>query len=251
VPPNSIVEYVRYVVAADRADALVASYRRALPVLEASPHCLAVELTRCHEDPGRFVLRLEWDSLAGHVEGFRKSDVFRAFVAEVGPFIDAIEEMAHYEPCDVAMRRPETLYDAVGGVGTFFAIAGAMHHEMSSDARLGDRFRRAAPTHVPHLAMWLTEVFGGPKLYSETLGDIAPILARHAGGDFTDDDRERFVELTRRAAERHIPASQPRALDAFMRYIEWGARVAVANSRPDHVPNAAAGVPTWSWDTQG
>lgn len=76
-------------------------------------------------------------------------------------------------------------------------------------------FRHAAPTHVPHLAMWLTEVFGGPKLYSETLGDIAPILARHAGGDFSDDDRQRFVELARQAAEEHIPSPQPRALDAF------------------------------------
>src|SRR5512134_2001996 len=97
--------------------------------------------------------------------------------------------------------------------------------------------------------MLLTELFGGPKLYSETLGDIAPILGRHAGGNFADEDRQRFVDLAREAATAHI--ADPRALAAFMRYIGWGARVAVENSRPDHVANPTAGVPTWGWDTQG
>jgi quinol monooxygenase YgiN len=103
--PNRIVEYVRYAVAADRADALIDAYRRALPHLEASPHCLSVELTRCHEDPTHFILRLEWDSLAGHLEGFRKSAVFTPFLAEIRPFIDAIEEMRHYELTDVVLQR--------------------------------------------------------------------------------------------------------------------------------------------------
>jgi hemoglobin len=105
VSTTVIVEYVRYRVTADRADALIDAYRRALPVLQASPHCLSAELSRCHETPERFVLRLEWDSLAGHLEGFRKSEGFKAFLAEVRPFIDAIEEMTHYAPTDVRMQR--------------------------------------------------------------------------------------------------------------------------------------------------
>jgi truncated hemoglobin YjbI/quinol monooxygenase YgiN len=243
------VEYVRYTAAADRGDALIEAYRRALPHLMASPHCLAAELRRCHEAPDHFILRLEWDSLAGHLEGFRGSDAFRAFVAEVGPFIDAIDEMRHYDATGVEARRPATIHDAVGGTATFFAVARAMHDAMSADDLLGPRFRHAAESHVPHLAMWLTEVFGGPPLYSRTHGDIAPMLARHAGQAIPDNERLRFVALARAAAERCFPPDQGRAVEAFARYVDWGSRVAVDNSQPDHVANPAAGVPTWGWDT--
>jgi hemoglobin len=247
VSDPSIIEYVRYRVAADRADALIEAYRRALPFLQSSPHCLGIELRHRSDEPGAFILRLRWDSADGHMKGFRGSEHFRGFLAEIRPFIDAIEEMAHYDVVDIDAGA--TIYDAVGGAATFFAVARAMHDAMKDDALLGARFRGAAESHVPHLAMWLCEVFGGPPLYSQTLGDIAPMLARHAGQAIDDLARARFVELARAAAVRCFPAGADRAVDAFTRYVEWGARVAVANSQPGHVADPSAGVPRWSWDT--
>jgi hemoglobin len=244
-----IVEYVRYRVAADRADALIAAYRRSLPHLLASPHCLGVELRHRSDEPGAFILRLRWDSVDGHMKGFRGSEAFRGFLAEIRPFIDAIEEMAHYDVVDIDVAVPATIYDAVGGAATFFAVARGMHDAMKDDPLLGARFRSAAESHVPHLAMWLCEVFGGPPLYSQTLGDIAPMLARHAGQSIDDAARARFVELARAAAVRCFPAGADRAVDAFTRYVEWGARVAVANSQPGHVADPSAGVPRWDWET--
>lgn len=92
-----IVEYIRYTVPAERADEFEASYRRAAGVLAADEHCLHYEMARGVEEPEHFVVRLEWDSLEGHEQGFRKSPGFGAFFAAVKPFFAQIEEMKHYE----------------------------------------------------------------------------------------------------------------------------------------------------------
>ncbi len=91
-----IVEYIRYRIPAERQDAFEQAYTTAQASLRESPHCLGYELGRCHEEDDRYILRIEWDSLDGHLSGFRRSPVFRDFLAAIKPFIDDIEEMQHY-----------------------------------------------------------------------------------------------------------------------------------------------------------
>ncbi len=91
-----IVEYIRYTAAGDRADALVEAYRQAGDLLEADEHCLSYDVARGVEHPDRVVVRIAWDSLEGHERGFRTGPHFAGFLALVGPFIDAIDEMEHY-----------------------------------------------------------------------------------------------------------------------------------------------------------
>ena len=93
-----IVEYIRYTVPSDDAEAFVEAYRQASAALETSEHCLAYELSRGVEQPEHFVMRIEWDSLDGHEQGFRKRAEFAAFFAHVRPFFDQIDEMKHYAP---------------------------------------------------------------------------------------------------------------------------------------------------------
>jgi quinol monooxygenase YgiN len=93
-----IVEYIRYRIPEDRSAAFFAAYEAAEPSLRASPHCLGYELSRCVEAPESHILRIRWDSLAGHLQGFRASPEFRPFLRAVQPFIGDIEEMRHYEP---------------------------------------------------------------------------------------------------------------------------------------------------------
>jgi len=47
-------------------------------------------------------VRIEWDSLEGHEQGFRKSPGFAPFFAAVKPFFEQIEEMHHYRPTGIA-----------------------------------------------------------------------------------------------------------------------------------------------------
>jgi quinol monooxygenase YgiN len=91
------VEYIRYEIPAEQADAFVKAYRDAGAQLRASTHCLRYEVTRGVEEPEHFTVRIEWDSVDGHERGFRSSPEFRAFFAAVKPFFGNIREMKHYQ----------------------------------------------------------------------------------------------------------------------------------------------------------
>ncbi len=99
-----VVEYIRYTIPAERRDAFERGYGEAQAALAGSPHCLAYELARCADDATQYVLRIEWDSAEGHMQGFRRSPAFGAFFAAVRPFVGDIAEMRHYEPTPVAGR---------------------------------------------------------------------------------------------------------------------------------------------------
>jgi quinol monooxygenase YgiN len=102
-----IVEYIRYTIDAERREAFERAYAAASEPLRASPHCLAYELTRCTEEPSSFVLRIEWDSVDGHMKGFRTSPEFRRFFVEIRPYVGDIAEMRHYERTPVEWRRED------------------------------------------------------------------------------------------------------------------------------------------------
>ena len=92
-----IVEYIRYTIPADRAAAFERDYAEASVPLAASPHCEGFELSRCVEAPDSYILRIEWDSVEGHMQGFRNSTEFRQFFQSIRPYVGDIAEMRHYE----------------------------------------------------------------------------------------------------------------------------------------------------------
>ena len=96
-----VIEYIRYEVSGDRRAEFERAYEEAAKALGDSEHCLGYEVSRGVEEPGRFVVRIEWDSVEGHERGFRGSAGFRAFLREVRPFFDDIQEMSHYEATGV------------------------------------------------------------------------------------------------------------------------------------------------------
>jgi hemoglobin len=100
-----IVEYVRYEVDEARAEAFEAAYAHAAGSLDASPQCLAYELSRCVEAPASYILRIEWDSAEGHMQGFRRGPEFAAFFAAIHPYVQDIQEMRHYERTPVRARK--------------------------------------------------------------------------------------------------------------------------------------------------
>lgn len=57
---------------------------------------------RCVEDPDAFILRIDWTPAEEHMTRFRGSDAFRAFFAQVRPFVANITEMRHYAPVRTA-----------------------------------------------------------------------------------------------------------------------------------------------------
>jgi heme-degrading monooxygenase HmoA len=102
---HMIVEYIRYNIDAGRRDGFIADYAAASTALDESPHALAWELSACVDDPTQFILRIEWDSAEGHMQGFRQSPGFRPFFGHIRPYFNDILEMRHYEVTPVVNKR--------------------------------------------------------------------------------------------------------------------------------------------------
>lgn len=96
-----VIEYIRYDIPEEQAEAFLTAYRDAAAELRGSEHCLDHEISRCIEEPTSFVVRIRWDSMHGHLEGFRKAPEFPSFFAKVKPFYERIQEMRHYALTDV------------------------------------------------------------------------------------------------------------------------------------------------------
>ncbi|HEU0101947.1 MAG TPA: antibiotic biosynthesis monooxygenase [Mycobacteriales bacterium] len=91
-----ILEYIRYRIPVEHGPEFAAAYARGAAVLDADEHCLGYDIAQGVEEPENWVVRISWDSLEGHEQGFRAAPHFRDFFAAVRPYVTAIQEMKHY-----------------------------------------------------------------------------------------------------------------------------------------------------------
>ena len=73
------------------------------------------------------------------------------------------------------------------------------------------------------------------------------MLAKHRGRELTEKQRRRWVSLLCDAADDVALPADPEFRSAFVAYIEWGTRLAMANSQPGAEPPPEAPVPRWGW----
>jgi quinol monooxygenase YgiN len=72
--------------------------------LDSAAGLRSAALSRCVEHESRFMLRVEWDSIAAHEE-FRTTEAFATWRAAVGRYFAAPPQAAHYEPVEPGPRR--------------------------------------------------------------------------------------------------------------------------------------------------
>ncbi|MET0693376.1 MAG: antibiotic biosynthesis monooxygenase [Propionibacteriaceae bacterium] len=245
-----IVEYIRYRVDAARAAAFLSAYETGAATLEADARCLSYEVSQGHEEPDRFVVRIEWTSLDDHLQGFRQSPEFGRFFSAVRPFFDDIEEMKHYEVHRAFTRlEPDepTLFDWAGGAPAFERLIEAFYDRVEGDDLLSGLFPGGVTReHRESVTLWWSEVFGGPARYSE-MGGYPRMLSHHRNLGITADQRFRFASLMSQAADDAGLPDDPEFRAAFVGYVEWGTRLALANSQPGADVVTAAPVPRWGW----
>lgn len=247
-----ILEYIRYRIPESAATAFEDAYGRAAEWLARSPHCIDFELAHGVEEPERYILQIRWDSLDGHIGGFRSSSEFREFFSEIRPYVDAIEEMSHYESTGVIGVGAGTdvqpsLYEWAGGREALETLFTRFYETVPEDDLLGPLFAGMDPHHAQHVAMWIGEVFGGPAGYSEHRGGYENMLAHHIDKAITPQQRRRWVDLLIDAADEVGLPGDPEFRAAFLSYIEWGTRLAMENSQPGATPVPHAPVPRWGW----
>ncbi len=68
----------------------------AVPLMAATPGFIAMEVRPCIEKAGRYLLRVEWQTLEAHTVNFRSSDNYKRWSALLHPFYDPFPVVEHY-----------------------------------------------------------------------------------------------------------------------------------------------------------
>ncbi len=140
-----------------------------------------------------------------------------------------------------------TLYEWAGGTSAFERLTAAFYERVRQDDLLQPLFANMPDDHPRHVAIWLAEVFGGPGAYTDEHGGYPHMVSKHLGLAISERQRSRWVQLIGLAADDVGLAADPEFRSAFMAYVEWGTRIALANSQPGAAPPPQAPVPRWGW----
>ena len=141
-----------------------------------------------------------------------------------------------------------SLYEWAGGREAFDRMINAFYDRVERDELLSGFFPGGVhEEHRRNVAMWWSEVFGGPARYTEQLGGYERMLHKHQQLGITNEQRFRFAELMSRAADDAKMPDDPEFRSALVAYLEWGTRLALGNSQPGATVVEHAPVPRWGW----
>ncbi len=141
-----------------------------------------------------------------------------------------------------------TLFHWAGGQPAFEKLFTRFYQRVADDAILSPVFRHMSPEHADHVAKFVAEVFGGPKVYTGNNGSHATMVEHHIGKHLTDTQRKRWIALLLETADEVGLADDPEFRSALVGYLEWGSRIAVINSNAAENPiQPDAPMPVWGW----
>jgi hemoglobin len=146
------------------------------------------------------------------------------------------------------MADDPTLFEWAGGREAFDRMINAFYDRVEQDDLLSPLFPGGVHSeHRRNVTTWWCEVFGGPAEYTTALGGYERMVEKHRQLGITQDQRFRFASLMSLAADDADMPSDPEFRSALVAYLEWGTRLALANSRADVVVMEHAPVPRWGW----
>lgn len=151
------------------------------------------------------------------------------------------------------MQNIPTLYEWVGGNEALEQLTKVFYDKVFKDELLYPVFKNMSGDHSKHVAHFIGEVFGGPKLYSEgDKGSHAIMISHHLNKMLDEEKRKRWMALLLESADETGVANDPEFRSALVGYLEWGSRIAVINSQGNDNPvNEHEPMPKWGWGETG
>lgn len=150
-----------------------------------------------------------------------------------------------------ALKTP-TLYEWAGGKKAFEHLITKFYDKVVADDILKPIFTHMSKKHQLHVANFIMEVFGGPKMYTESGGSHFGMVKKHIGKHLNEQHRKQFVKLLTDTADDVGFPDDPEFRSAFVGYLEWGTRLAVVNSNQDKIDmNVDEPMPKWGWGEVG
>lgn len=145
-----------------------------------------------------------------------------------------------------------TLYDWAGGMPAFEELFDKFYDKVLADDILEPVFKHMSAQHRLHVAHFVAEVLGGPRIYSESEGSHFEMIRKHLSKHLTQEHRKRWMALLLDTADELQLPGDPEFRSAFMAYLEWGTRLAVINSNTDDVTESPdVPMPKWGWGVPG
>ena len=145
-----------------------------------------------------------------------------------------------------------TLYEWLGGLDPLMRLTARFYEHVADDPVLAPVFARMDAEHPKHVAVFLAEVLGGPKQYSEERGGHPHMVRQHLNRHLTQELRQRWMSLLLATADELKLPDDPEFRSALVGYLEWGSRLAVINSQPGANVVEDLPMPRWGWgETQG
>jgi hemoglobin len=147
-----------------------------------------------------------------------------------------------------AVTANRTLYDWAGGDDALSRMINSFYGRVEQDELLSPFFHGGVhEDHRHHVAQWWGEVFGRPTEYTDELGGYERMLGKHLEHHVTEEQRFRFTELMRSAADYAKLPNDAEFRSALVAYLEWGTRIAFSNSQHGAALMVHAPVPKWGW----
>ena len=212
----------------------------------------AIEVTK--DGPYRITGGIRLTNAAGRTRQARRGILARALrPLPLRPLPKQAVLQRHALVCRLQDPLPDadtipTLFEWAGGLPALTRMTRLFYEKhVPEDPLLAPLFANMSPDHPVRVARWLSEVFGGPKLYSETYGGYDQMISQHLGKALSEEKRARWVELICRSAQEAGLPNDAEFQAAFRSYIEWGSRIAVENSQPGAKPPPHMPMPRWWW----
>ena len=144
----------------------------------------------------------------------------------------------------------ETIYEHLGGIEALRRLTRIFYGKVRVDPELEPLFGAMPDEHPERVALWLAEVFGGPRRYTEERGGYPAMVLAHINRGITEAQRARWAELLYASLDEAGLPSDERFRRTFRAYVEWGTRIAMRNSEVGFTPPREAHVPTWPWSPE-
>jgi hemoglobin len=141
-----------------------------------------------------------------------------------------------------------TLYEWAGGIDRIKALFQAFYTRVPADPLLGPVFAGMPREHFEIVAQFVSEVLGGPPLYTDDGHSHSSMVAKHLNRHLTQEQRRRWMALLLETADEQGLPDDPEFRSALVGYLEWGSRLAVLNSNATDNPiDPSAPMPAWGW----
>lgn len=92
-----ITEIAIFTAVAGKEEELAQGIIRGLDVIRQHPECISAHVTRCIEQPGRFMVTNSWSALEAHTVDFREGPLFPQWRSHITGLFEGAPEVFHYQ----------------------------------------------------------------------------------------------------------------------------------------------------------